>query len=122
MIIFLAALAVGWTAVSRHLQKRHARGMSISLVRGGGLVWMVILVMILTMPWRLLFLNDHRRALLHEERVYIILERGESSVLYDAEQQSIRVIPKDGTAGFEQLDSRGYVFESAEQFATDSGC
>ncbi len=122
MVLLMGAIALGWIGVSRYLRRRQARGISFSLVRWGGLVWIVLLVLITTMPWRLLYLNHHPRALVNGERGYILLDRDADLVIYNAERRSTGVYPKDGPLEVEPLNSIGYVFESAEQFATNSGC
>ncbi len=122
MITVLAVLAVGWIGVSRYLRRRRARGAGVAVARWGGLAWMVILVMMMTMPWRLLYLNYHQRALLNGERAYILYERDADLVIYNAEQRSTQQYRKDGSYNLELLNTMGYVFESAEEFATNSGC
>ncbi|MDH3292459.1 MAG: protein kinase [Gemmatimonadota bacterium] len=122
VISLLAVLAVGWIGVSRYLHRRQARGVGVAVARWGGLVWMFILVMIMTMPWRLLYQNERERALLDDERVYILVERDADLVVYNAERRSTRLYRKDGTVDLKRLNTSGYVFENAEEFAADSGC
>jgi hypothetical protein len=75
-----------------------------------------MLVLVMTMPWRLLW-NEHPRAMLRGERAYILLERGPDVVLYNAE----RGLAERQQAGTGQeltrLGTVGYLFEDAFAFA-----
>jgi hypothetical protein len=117
----ITGLVFAWRRVFRGLDGRRAHGVRYRLAKWGGFAWIVILVLILTMPWRLLW-NEHPRALLRGERVYILVERGPDLVLYNADR-GITERYQDGTGPrLERRQSVGFVFEDAHAFAgRDSG-
>lgn len=71
----------------------------------------VMLVLIGSLPWRVLWFNDAPRASVAGERAYILLERGEDLVVYHAQRRVTQLYRAEVPAGFVRLGSTGYVFE-----------
>jgi hypothetical protein len=115
MTILIAALAFGWHRVFAYVRARQATGGSIALALWGGLAWMLILVLMTTMPWKLLHHNDHPRARMNGERVYILAEREDDIVLYNADRRMTEYHRGDAD-GLVRLNTDGYIFETREEF------
>jgi hypothetical protein len=116
MTVLIAILIVAWRRLSLYLRIRQATGVSVALARWGGLAWILALVMLTTMPWRLLWFNERPRALLNGERAYILFERDGNFVIYNAERRETLNYRADDIPAFQRLDTEGYVFESAADF------
>ncbi|MGH7554181.1 MAG: hypothetical protein ACREMQ_14330 [Longimicrobiales bacterium] len=87
------------------------------LARWGGLAWIVAIVLITTMPWRLLYNHERPRALLNGERAYILLERDGGVVIYNAQRRTTHTFQTPDITALERLNTVGYVFETPEEFA-----
>jgi hypothetical protein len=111
--ILITVLAFSWRRLLRYMRARRAGRMSIARARWGGLILIVILVLIQTAPWRVLFNNDRPRALLNGERAYVLIERGPDLVVYNAERRATTIYRGETPANFERLNTVGYVFEGA---------
>jgi tRNA A-37 threonylcarbamoyl transferase component Bud32 len=117
LTVLTTILAFAWRRIFRDLDARRPGGARYRLAKWGGLAWIVILVLILTMPWRLLWDNDHPRGLLRGERVYILMERGPDLVLYNADRGVTERYQRGTGPDLQLLHTVGYVFESPEDFA-----
>jgi tRNA A-37 threonylcarbamoyl transferase component Bud32 len=115
MTVLITGLALAWRRVFRELDARRAVGARYRLAKWAGFAWILMLVLVLTMPWRLLW-SEHPRALLRGERAYILLERGPDVVLYNAE----RGLAERYRTGGQELTRQGtvgFLFEDAHAFA-----
>jgi tRNA A-37 threonylcarbamoyl transferase component Bud32 len=115
LTVLITGLALAWRRVFRELDARRVVGARYRLAKWAGFAWILMLVLVLTMPWRLLW-NEHPRALWRGERAYILLERGPDVVLYNAE----RGLTERHRAGGQELTRQGtvgYLFENAHAFA-----
>ena len=121
MTVLITGLGLAWRRVFRYLDARQATGGRLGLAKWGGVAWIVILVLLMTMPWRLLWQNEHPRALLQGERVYILLERGSDLLLYNAERGVTERHRQGEDPELLLQNTVGYVFEDAEAFAGRPG-
>jgi hypothetical protein len=121
LTVLITGLGLAWRRVFRHLDAHQASGGRLGLAKWGGVTWIVILVLLMTMPWRLLWQNEHPRALLQGERVYILLERGSDLVLYNAERRVTERHRRGEDPDLQLQNTVGYVFEDAEAFAGRRG-
>jgi serine/threonine protein kinase len=116
LTVLITGLMLAWRRVFRELDARRPVGARYRLAKWAGVAWILLLVLVMTMPWRLLW-NEHPRAFLRGERAYILLERGPDVVLYNAE----RGLAERHQAGTGQeltrLGTVGYLFEDAHAFA-----
>jgi hypothetical protein len=117
MTVLITGLALGWRRLFRYLETRPAGGGRLRLAKWGGLAWILILVLIMTMPWRLLWDNEYPRAVLGGERVYILVERGSDLVLYNAERGATERYRRGEGPELQRRNTVGYVFEGAQAFA-----
>jgi hypothetical protein len=123
MSLLTAVLALTWFKFARYLRRRRVMGGRASLAKWGGLAWVVIVTIVMTMPWRLLWDNDHPRALLEGERAYILMETDTELLIYRPGAQSTERISGDEGRTLERLGTSGYLFEDSVAFRTPlSGC
>ena len=113
----ITALTLGWRRLFQVLDRRGGAGLRFQLAKWGGLAWILILVFLMTLPWRLLWDNDYPRAMLGTERVYILRERGSDLVLYNADRRTTQRHQTGSGPLLERRQSVGYVFEDAQAFA-----
>ncbi len=123
MSLVTAGLALAWFKFARYLRRRHVTGVRASLAKWGGLAWVIIVALVMTMPWRLLWDNDHPRALLDGERTYILMETDTELLIYRPRTQSTERISGAEGQRLERLGTSGYLFEDSVAFRTPlSGC
>jgi len=115
--VLITGLVFAWRRVFRDLDGRRPAGARYRLAKWGGFAWIVILVLMLTMPWRLLWDNEHPRALLRGERAYILMERGSDVVLYNAERGVAERYQAETGQELTRQGTIGYLFEDAHDFA-----
>jgi hypothetical protein len=130
MTVLITGLALAWRRVVRELDHRASeptrkagaahgfRGGRMAVAKWGVVVWLLILILIMTMPWRLLWNNDHPRALFRGERAYIVMERGPDLVVYSAERRVAERYRPGSSPDLKPQHTVGYLFESAEAFAS----
>jgi hypothetical protein len=106
----IIALGITWHSLLRFLRARATAQRSITLLQWAGLTWIVVLVLIMTAPWKLLWDNERPRVLVGSEKGYILLERGEDLLLYNRARRTSEVY-HGSPAGFVRLPTHGYVFE-----------
>ena len=93
------------------------------MAKWGGLAWVVIVAIVMTMPWRLLWDNDHPRALLDGERTYILMETETELLIYRPRTRATERIGGSDGQRLERLGTSGYLFEDSVAFRTPlSGC
>jgi hypothetical protein len=84
------------------------------------LAWIGILVMFMTLPWRLLWDNEHERALLDGERVYILMETDDELVIYEPTRIATAQYRKADAPTLERLNTAGYLFEGQDECTSGS--
>ena len=117
LTVLITALTFAWRRLFRGREAPPVGTGRFKLAKWSAGAWIVILVLALTMPWRLLWDNEHPRALLRGERVYILMERGPDLVLYNAERGLTETYRMGASTDLQQLQTVGYIFEDAEAFA-----
>jgi hypothetical protein len=123
MTILVVCLWLAWHRVFRYLRMRQGGGAGVTVTRWGGLAGIGMLVIFLTLPWRILYNNYSERALLDGERAYILVETEADLVLYNAERQSTTYYRKGEEPVMERQGTIGYAFEEAAMFITEGpGC
>jgi len=122
----MPALIVG-LGVARHSLFRWLRSRR-ALVGGWGIsrwlsaVWLVILVVVAALPWRVLWDSDYPRALIGTERAYVIVEDDERVVAYTPSSGSVQSFER-GAVALTRLGVVGYLFEEPEVFESSlPGC
>ena len=84
---------------------------------------MIIMVIVMTLPWRLLWDNTQERALLDGQRTYILNETDTELVIYNPMTESADRIRKEEGRRLQRLRTSGYLFESRESFLGEgTGC
>jgi hypothetical protein len=115
MVALVLVLGSAWWATFRHLAARGDTSGRIGLARWAGLTWVLLLVVLTGAPWRLLWTYD-QRALLNGERAYILIERADDVVLYNATRNATEQYRVGAAAQLERLGTQGYRFESDSDF------
>jgi hypothetical protein len=102
-------LVIAWRTVLRYLRDRQATGGRVLIARWGGLGWIVVVVMIMTAPWLLLWGNDRPVVQLNGQCAYILVERAEGLVIYQPKLKKTESYPKP-PLGLVRKNIEGYVF------------
>jgi hypothetical protein len=115
----LPALIVGF-GLARHtlfrqLRSRRASRSGWALARWASATWLVVLIVVATLPWRVLWDSNYPRILIGTERAYAIVETEEEMLAYTPSTRSVRPYDRDAV-DITQLGVIGYVFEEPEVF------
>lgn len=123
MSLLIACLALGWYEFVGYLRRRRATGGRVALAKWGGLGWVIIVLIVLTLPWRLLWDNTHPRALLDGEPTYILVETEAEWVIFSPGTRSTDRIRRGEGQQLERLGTEGYLFEDPGSFLGETpGC
>jgi hypothetical protein len=114
LTVWVGILAVGWQTVFRRLGPR-ARSGRVSLSRWASLAWIVVMLVITTLPWRLLWDSDAERVRVDGRRGYLMLETSAEALVYEPGAGTTVAIPSGG-GHVEHSGTTGYVFEDADAF------
>ncbi|MGD2121227.1 MAG: serine/threonine-protein kinase [Gemmatimonadota bacterium] len=119
----IVALLLGWRSLFRSLRKRGPWGGRVAAARWGSLAWIGFLLILTTLPWRLVYDSTHERALIDGERAYILLETEEDLLVYRSESGITTRHQVGEVPDLQRLGTLGYVFEEPEYFdgAGDEG-
>lgn len=116
------ALAFGWHGTFRWLRRRHGSGASGGVARWGSAAIILLLVFVVTLPWRLMWAGGDERVLIDGERGYVLQETPSHVILHNAEQRTTMAYAVDDLPPLERLGVTGNVFEEPAAFhsgATD---
>ena len=106
----VVALAGGWLRALRYLRARSATPSSLRLVRIGGAVVILVMILSMTAAWRLYFDNDRPRALLEGQPVYLLHDEPDDIVLYHARTREVRHFHR-AVPALTRLGTEGYIYE-----------
>lgn len=121
--LLIATLGLAWHGFFRYQRARRATGTRVAIAKWGGLIWIFLVTVVMTLPWRLLYDTPHPRALLDGERGYIVMETDTELLVYRPSSRSTARIPAGAPAELERLGTSGYLFEGPESFRSpDPGC
>jgi hypothetical protein len=116
LTLMILALFLAWRGVFRHLKGRGPLGTRVLVSKWGSFACILLLLMLATAPWRLLWSNEHERVLLEGERGYILVETEAEVVIYRPGSGTAGRYPKDGRLTLERLGTIGYLFETPGRF------
>jgi hypothetical protein len=120
----LPALIVGF-GLARHSLFRRLRGRPTpmggwTLAKWASAAWLVVLVIVATLPWRVLWDSEYPRALIGAERAYVIGEDEGRVLAYTPSSHSVQSYQSDDVS---RLGVIGYLFEEPEVFESSlPGC
>ncbi len=117
----IVVLLIGWRGLFNYLGKRDPLKGRVAAIRWGTLAGIGFLLILVTLPWRLVYDSTHERALLGGEQAYILMETEEELLLFRAESEITSRHSKGEIPGFQRLGTRGYIFEGTEFFEGDPG-
>jgi len=116
MAVLIVGLSYAWYHVFKHIEAGRANRRGVPIARWGSLVWLLLLLALTTMPWRLLWAAEYPRVLVGGERAYILTETDSDLVIYNAEQNLTEHHRKDEPLELERRNTTGYLFEEPEAF------
>jgi tRNA A-37 threonylcarbamoyl transferase component Bud32 len=123
MAVLILGLSLAWYRVFRYLGTRPGGSGGLAVTRWVGLAGIVMLVVVLTLPWRLVYDNQAERTLLNGERGYILMEKDGYLVIHNAERRSTTSYRIGEEPPMERQGTIGYVFEEAVAFTGQApGC
>ncbi len=111
LTLLIMVILFAWRLVFGYIRAQGVVTSRIGASMWGGLGWTVILLLLVTMPWRLLNDSDHSRVRINGERAYILVETEAELVVYDAEIGSTERYRKGADLGLERLGTDGLLFE-----------
>ena len=117
----IVVLLIGWKGLFNRLGKKDPLRGRVAAIRWGTLAWVVFLLILVTLPWRLVYDSTHERALLGGEQAYILMETEDELLLFRAESEITSRHSKGEIPGFQRLGTRGYIFEGPEFFEGGAG-
>ena len=113
MTLLVMGLLLAWRGVFGHLVSRG--GGQVGVARWGTLAWIVVLVLIMTMPWRLHW-EEHPRVLLEGARAYVLAETDVEVVLFRPSTGQTLRLSKERDLDIQFLGSSGVLFESQREW------
>ena len=116
MSLMTAGLGLTWYKFVRYLRRRRVTGGRVAVAKWGGLAWVVVIAVVMTMPWRLLWDNEHPRAMLDGEQAYVLMETETDWVIFSPDSHSAERIQKGDGRQPVVLRTRGYLFEDSGSF------
>jgi hypothetical protein len=112
----IVALLLAWRSLFRYLRKRGPLVGRVAAARWGSLAWIWSLLILVTLPWRLVYDSNLERALIDGERAYILLETDEELLVYRSESGITTRHQLGEISNLQRLGTLGYVFEGPEFF------
>jgi hypothetical protein len=109
-------LGLSWHSVFRYVRRRGELSARVSVSRWGSLAWIAILLLVATLPWRVMNDNAHERALLDGERAYIVAETRTEVLLFRPELGATTRHEKSPDLVLTRLGIPGFAFEEASTF------
>ena len=118
MAVLVATLGFAWFGVFRWIDVHSAGDRRVGIARGASLAWIVLLVLLTAVPWRLLWDASAERLRIDGERAYLLRETPSEYVVFEPRRHAARAIPGEPGDGTERLGAIGYLFEEPEVFAS----
>jgi len=119
--IVIVTLLFSWRGIFRWLGRRTALTGRIALARWGSLTWILLLLVVATLPWRLLWDADAERVLVDGRRGYLLKETDTSLLVYEPDAGTTVVHAKNSGVELRRLGGSGYPFEGPDAFPVEGG-
>ena len=121
VILMIIGIFFAWRRVFGYLRAQGEVTSRIGASMWGGLGCTFVLLLMITMPWRLLHDNVRPRVHVDGERAYVLVENEVELVIYVASTESTDRYPtdrypRDEDLGLDRLGVDGYVFEGSIAF------
>lgn len=116
LTLLILALLFTWRSVFRKLRGEGPLETRTLVSKWGSFASILLLIIVVTAPWRLLWGNDHERVLLNGERAYLIMESDTEFLIYRPQTRSSGRYSKSSDLEIRRLGSTGYLFEGPEIF------
>ncbi|HSG47499.1 MAG TPA: serine/threonine-protein kinase [Longimicrobiales bacterium] len=119
--ILILVLLSSWSGVFRWLGRHASLAGRVALARWGSLAWILVLVVVATLPWRLLWDADGERVLVDGRPGYLLKETDAAILVYDPAAGTAVNHRKGPELNLRRLGARGYPFEGPGAFPTAEG-
>jgi len=119
MVFLIAGLGGGRHSLFRWLARRGYAGSGLAIPRWGSLLLLGILILMMTVPWRLLWDSKAERLYIDGEPAYALIESATELVAYHPGRRVTERHDTSGAAEIERLGLTGYVFEEESVFQSD---
>jgi hypothetical protein len=106
-------------SVLKWVRRRTGRLDGTAIARWGSAALIVLLVIVMTLPWRIVIAPGKERIRMGADRGYILHETTTEVLIYNATRGTTSIHPRSGLDTFTRLGINGYVFEEPHVF--DSG-
>lgn len=119
----IAGLAFGWYRLGGYVKHRKEQTKGVAVAQVASMGWIVFLLMVLTMPWRLVWDESYERRMIGGERAYPIVETQTELVVYLADTGATRRFNTSEIPNMQRVEGQGYLFEENEAFGSGQrGC
>jgi hypothetical protein len=112
--LIVAIVYVWWRLSRREAGRRTGERTAFPHWRIATLV--VLLIIAMTLPWRMTWLGGTERVRIGEHRGYLLHETDTELVIYNADRKVTTVFPKGDDSTVQRLAVQGYIFEEASVF------
>jgi len=112
----IVVLLTGWRSVFKYLRRKGTLAGRVGVSRWGSLALIFLLLIVATLPWRLLWNSFHERALVDGERAYVLVETDTELVMYHPEANASFRHQKSSLVDLERMGVEGYLFEDIQTF------
>ncbi|MDT8341985.1 MAG: serine/threonine-protein kinase [Longimicrobiales bacterium] len=116
--LVIATLLFTWRSVFRWLRRRTVLSGRVAFSRWGSLSLILLLLLVATLPWRILWDADAERVLVEGRPGYLLKETPSSLLVYDPEAGITVVHSRDNGLEVRRLGGRGNPFEGPEAFSS----
>ncbi|NNF38448.1 MAG: serine/threonine protein kinase [Gemmatimonadetes bacterium] len=123
LTMLIVILGVGSHRVFGSLARRGALGGRGRLARAAAWALVAVLVLAVTLPWRLVFDTGHPRVRVGDERGYLLQETDHALLVYFPDRRTTVEFEGEGPPELRRMGTSGYLFESPDRFdGGDSAC
>ena len=118
MTALILGLGVGRYRLLRWLNQRSCTGDRVALASVGTAGLVLLLVIVMTLPWRLVWAPGNERVRIGSDRGYVLHETDRVLVVYNADTRTTATYDK-AEPSIQKLGVLGYVFEEQQVFASN---
>ena len=117
MVVLITGSGGIWATLFPWLERRALARKRLALARWGSLAWILALLVLLTLPWRIL--NDSAERMTIDGRpAYLLDETDDELLAFRPDRGFAEIVSVTGDAEIRRLGVRGHLFEGATVFAS----
>jgi hypothetical protein len=118
MVVLVSGFGAGWSRLFPWLERRGSAGRRVALVRWSSFAWLICMLLVLTLPWRIIN-GDAERIRLDGAPAYLLDQTDAEFLVFSPSRGFSEVRERTDLETLERLGLRGHPFEGATAF--DSG-